>query len=174
MGQAVTSEHRAEFTAEPRAVSRLSFTPLSAALIAGAAALCLLADLPVWVALAGWASYYTRGTTLRDGAYNLACAVTGLGLGIVAQAAAAKWSPELGIWALPAALFLAAISIQMLKFITGVNNIPSYFIGVLVVFAAGMETSLDTYLTLTAAVSVGAFAAALPDIIRQRREPEVE
>lgn len=168
MSQAIASEH----SAEQIEFSRLANTPLSAALLAGAAALCVLGGLPVWAALGGWAAYYTRGSTLRDGAYNLACAVTGLGFGIVAQSVALRLDPGLGIMALPAALFLAAIGIQLMKWITGVDNIPSYFVGVLVVFAAGMDRSLDTYLILTAAVSVGAFAAALPDMVR--RAPEFE
>jgi|GEM_PF-1198548 len=170
MNRAIASEH----SVEEIAVSRLSFTPLSAALVAGAAALCLLLGLPVWAGLAGWVAYYTRGSTLRDGAYNLACAVTGLGLGIVAQAAAARFDASLGLLALPVALFLAAVSIQLMRWITGVNNIPSYFIGVAVVFAAAMDTSLDTYLTLTATVSVGAFAAALPDFICRKRAARIE
>ncbi|SHE88013.1 Protein of unknown function [Microbulbifer donghaiensis] len=170
MSQAIVNEHT---TAPVKTV----WSPLklrTAFEIAGAATLSLLAGLPVWIALAGWLSYHTRGSSLRDGAYNLACVVTGLGIGIVAQAAAVKWNPDLGMLAMPAALLLAAAGVWLMNVVTGVSNFRSYLIGVAVVFIAGMDTSLDSYLMLTAAVTVGALAAAVPDLIRQKREPEVE
>lgn len=170
MSQAIISEHTTASVASTRPLLKL----WSAVEITGVVLLGLLAGLPVWIALAGWASYYTRGSSLRDGAYNLACLVTGLGLGIVAEAAAINWHPGLGVLALPGALLLAAGGVWLMNFITGVNNVPSYLIGIAVVFTAGMDTSLDSYLILTAAVSVGALAAALPDFIRQKREPEGE
>ncbi|WP_323844874.1 DUF1097 domain-containing protein [Microbulbifer magnicolonia] len=172
MSQAMVSEHTTESVSV--SVSRSPVKLRSALEIAGAAGLSLFGGLPVWITLSGWLAYRARGSSLRDGAYNLACAVTGLGLGIVAQAAAVKLHPALGLAALPAALALAAVSALMMNWITGVKNIPSYLIGIVVVFAAGMDTSLDTYLILTAAVSVGAFAAALADFIHQVREPEVQ
>ena len=163
MSQSVVSEHFVEAKMPLRAKP----TPVAVLFLAGAAALCALAGQPPWAALAGWMAYYTRGSTLRDGAYNLACAVTGLGLAIVAQTVEAGMQPSLGIYALPLALLFAVGSIYLLKLMTGVDNIPSYFIGLLVMFASQLEPSLDSYLTLTAAITSGAFAAALPQAIRE-------
>ncbi|MCX2830222.1 DUF1097 domain-containing protein [Microbulbifer thermotolerans] len=151
-------------------VEILGFTGarLPAALLTGAAALVLglYVGLSVWAVLGGWSAYFTRGTSLRDRAYNIACAVTGLGLTIVAQALADKLNPGLGAAALPVTWFLLAISVQLMQWITGVKNIPSYFLGCAVAFAASVETSLDSYLMLTAAIVAGAFVAALPDMVR--------
>ncbi|SDZ89670.1 DUF1097 domain-containing protein [Microbulbifer marinus] len=170
MSQAMISEHTTAPAVSPRSLLKLR----SAFEIAGAVTFSLLAGLPVWIALAGWVSYYSRGSSLRDGAYNLACLVTGLGIGIVSQAAAVKWHPDLGMLAMPAALVFAAASVWLMNVVTGVNNFRSYLIGIAVVIVAGMDTSLDSYLMLTAAVTLGAFVAALPDLIRQKRESEVE
>lgn len=163
MSQSVASEHFVEHSLPKRAKPTMA----AAILLGGAAAICVLAGQPVWAAFAGWAAYFTRGSTLRNGAYNLACAVTGLGLGIVALAAKGGLLPDLGLMALPVALLLAIAGIYLMKLMTGVDNMPSYLIGVLVVLASGLEPSLDSYLILTAAVTVGAFAAAIPDIVKQ-------
>lgn len=170
MSQATASEH----ALASMAIVRRILKPLSVIEIAGAAALSMFAGLPVWVALAGWASYYTSGSSQRDGAYNLACVVTGLGIGIVAEAAAVNWQSSLGILALPVALLLAASSVWLMNMVTGVQNIASYLIGVAVVWVADTATSLDGYLLLTAAVTVGAVFGALSDMIDPRRKTESE
>ena len=163
MSHAAASEHRVESTLFFRSTSIL----LVAVQVAGAGMAGYLLGLPVWGALAGLAVFYSRGSSLRHGTYNLACAITGLGLGIISLSAAAKFDLN-SVWtALPAALLLAAISVQLMQFITGVSNIPNYYVGILVALVANMETSLDTYLTLTAAISVGVFAATLPALVRR-------
>ncbi|WP_193161117.1 DUF1097 domain-containing protein [Microbulbifer hainanensis] len=163
MSHAVASEHRIESTPLSRGAGVL----LVAVQIAGAGVAGYLLGLPVWVTLAGLAVFYSRGSSLGHGTYNLACAITGLGLGIVSLSAAANFDLNSAWTALPAALLLAAISVQLMQFITGVSNVPNYYIGILIALVANMETSLDTYLTLTAAVSVGVFAATLPALVRR-------
>lgn len=151
--------------------ARRLLRPLMAVQVACVGALSLFTGLPIWVALAGWLSYYTRGSKLRDGAYNLACVVTGLGIGIVAHAAADSWYPGLGVLSLPAALLLAASIVWLMDIVTGIHNLPSYVIGIAVVFVADATASLEAYLMLTAAVTVGAFVGALSDLIcRKRRD----
>ncbi len=130
-------------------------------------ALSLASGLPTWVALAGWLSYHTRGTSLRDGFYNLACLVTGLGIGIVAESLMFKWQADLRFWALPVALVLATCGIWLMNFVTGIRNWPSYLIGVAIVFIAAMEASISSYLTLTAVVAMGAAVGALLDLTRR-------
>lgn len=128
--------------------------------------LCRFGDLPLGAVFFGWIAYFTRGTTLHDRIYNIACAITGLGFGIVALSLELRLDPALGIMSLPAALLLVAVCIQLMQWTTGVNSIPGYFLGVLTAFFPGAEISLDSYLLLTASICAGAFAAALPDILR--------
>ena len=61
-----------------------------------------------------------------------------------------------------------------MNMVTGVQNIASYLIGVAVVWVADTATSLDGYLLLTAAVTVGAVFGALSDMIDPRRKTESE
>ncbi|WP_346836944.1 DUF1097 domain-containing protein [Microbulbifer sp. SAOS-129_SWC] len=163
MSHAVANEHRVESIL----FSRRTSIPLAAVMFAGAGIAGYLLGLPVWIALIGWAVYFTRGSTLHDGAYNLACAITGLGFGIVSLSAAGKLQLHAAWAALPVALLIAAVSVHLMQFITGVSNVPGYYLGILVALVADTDGSLDSYLTLTAAVSVGVFAAALPDLVRR-------
>jgi len=160
MGHAVTSEHCVESAPTSRRVCNAQVLAKALVQFAGAGIAGYVLELPVWVALAGWVVFYSRGSTPRDGAYNLACAITGLGLGIASLSAAAGFALDPAWAALPVALLLAASGVQLMQFMTGVNNIPGYYIGVLIAAVAHMDTSLDSYLTLTAAVSVGVFVGA--------------
>lgn len=166
MSQAIASQSHIETTP----FASFSDTPLSAFLVAGASLSCLVLGLPVWAMLTGWAAYYTRGSLLSDGAYNLACVVTGLGLGIVAAMAIRQFEASLGIMALPTVIFVLAIAIHLMRFITGISNISCYYLGVIAFLAVQMEPTLDTYLTLTAAVSLGSFAAALTAIVKPQSD----
>lgn len=152
---------------EPAVACQRLITPLSFVGIIGVVALSLVSGLPTWVALAGWLSYHTRGTFPRDGFYNLACLVTGLGIGIVAESLMFKWQADLRFWALPAALLLATGGIWLMNFVTGIRNWPSYLIGVAVVFIAELDASMSSYLTLTAVVAMGAAVGALLDLMRK-------
>ncbi|MFA0810606.1 DUF1097 family protein [Microbulbifer epialgicus] len=131
--------------------------------ISMAAVTALIGGMLAWVAVLGVVAYFSRGRTLGSGAYNLACAVTGLGLGLAAQAVVARWQLQPFLVALPAALLFAAVGAWAMGLVTGVRNMPSYAIGVLVALAAQKEVSLDSYLILIASISVGSVIAAMID-----------
>ncbi|WP_172621150.1 DUF1097 domain-containing protein [Microbulbifer sp. GL-2] len=131
--------------------------------LSAATGISLIGDMPVWVAMLGVVAYFSRGKSLQAGAYNLACAVTGLGLGLAAQAAVAKWQLQPQVAALPIALLVAAVGAWAMGLVTGVSNISSYAIGILIGFAAQVEVSLDNYFILIAAMSIGAVVGGLVD-----------
>ncbi|GAB2896724.1 hypothetical protein GCM10027180_28390 [Microbulbifer echini] len=128
-----------------------------------AVAVASLVDLPAWVAVLGATAYFARGSSLRAGSYNLACTVTGLGLGFVVQAVIAKWPLELTLLSLPLALLFSAVGAWAMGLVTGISNIASYAIGILIAFAAPLPISLDSYFLLIAASAVGAISAGLAD-----------
>jgi len=123
----------------------------------------LIGEVPVWVAMLGVVAYFSRGKSLQAGVYNLACAVTGLGLGLAAQAAVTKWQLQPDVVALPIALLVAATGAWAMGLVTGVRNISSYATGILIGCAAQVQVSLDNYFILIAAMSIGAVAGALVD-----------
>ncbi|GAA5442055.1 hypothetical protein Misp06_00216 [Microbulbifer sp. NBRC 101763] len=133
---------------------------LGLSLAAGAA---LLGGMPIWVAMLGVIAYHSRGKNLQAGAYNLACAVTGLGLGFAAQVVVAKWQLQPHFAALPIALLFAAIGAWAMGRVTGVSNISSYAIGILIGFTAQVKISLDSYFILIAAISIGAVMSGVVD-----------
>ncbi|WHI46238.1 DUF1097 domain-containing protein [Microbulbifer sp. JMSA004] len=151
---------------------RLLKSPILAVLIV-AALVGYLGGMPIWVAVLGVVAYYSRGRDLRAGAYNLACVVTGLGLGLGAQAAAYKWQIDPSILIGPIALIFSIISVWAMGLVTGVRNIPSYTIGILIAFLAQLDVTLDTYFQLIATVSIGAVFAGLIDIFWPRQESTV-
>lgn len=131
--------------------------------LSAATGIALIGDMPVWVAMLGVVAYFSRGKSLQSGAYNLACAVTGLGLGLAALAAVAKWQLQPHVVALPIALLVAATGVWAMGLVTGVSNISSYATGILIGFAAQVEVSLDNYFILIAAMSIGAVVGGLVD-----------
>ncbi|WP_444888464.1 DUF1097 domain-containing protein [Microbulbifer sp. VAAC004] len=124
-----------------------------------------LVGVPSWVAALGAVTYFARGGSLRSGGYNLACAVTGLGLGLVAIVGTAGWQLEQPWLALPMALLLSAIGAWAMGLVTGVGNIISYGIGILIAFTAQQPISLDGYFLLITAAVLGAIVAGLVDFI---------
>ncbi|WP_444919564.1 DUF1097 family protein [Microbulbifer sp. CnH-101-G] len=122
-----------------------------------------LTGVPTWVAALGSVTYFARGGNLRAGSYNLACAVTGLGLGLVATVATTGWQLEQSWLALPMALLLAAIGAWAMGLVTGVGNIISYAMGILIAFTAELPASLDSYFLLITATALGAMVAGLVD-----------
>ncbi|WP_444930334.1 DUF1097 family protein [Microbulbifer sp. SSSA002] len=148
--------------------TQLLKSPILAVLIV-AALVGYLGGMSIWVALLGVIAYYSRGCDWRAGAYNLACVVTGLGLGLGAQAAAAKWQIDPSILLVPIALLFSMISVWAMGLVTGIRNTPSYAIGIIIAFLAQLDITLDAYFQLIAAVSVGAIFAGLIDILWPRR-----
>ncbi|MCO1334058.1 DUF1097 family protein [Microbulbifer sp. OS29] len=135
-----------------------------------AAVVGYLGGMPTWVAILGVIAYHSRGSGWRTGSYNLVCVVTGLGLGLGAQSAAYKWQIDPSILIVPIALVFSIISVWAMGLVTGIRNLPSYSIGIIIAFLAQVDTTLDAYLQLIAAVSVGAVFAGLVNSIWPRRE----
>ncbi|AWF80635.1 hypothetical protein BTJ40_07320 [Microbulbifer sp. A4B17] len=147
-------------------------SPILAVLIV-AALVGYLGGMPTWVAVLGVIAYFSRGRNWRAGAYNLACVVTGLGLGLGAQAAAFKWQIDPSILVAPIALLFSVISVWAMGLVTGIRNIPSYAIGIVIAFLAQLDITLDAYFQLIATVSIGAVFAGLIDALWPRKDSVV-
>ncbi|WP_444915979.1 DUF1097 family protein [Microbulbifer sp. TRSA007] len=151
---------------------KLLKSPILAILIV-AALVGYLGGMPIWVAVLGVIAYYSRGRDWRAGAYNLACVVTGLGLGLGAQTAAHKWQIDPSILVGPIALLFSIISVWAMGMVTGIRNVTSYAIGIIIAFLAQLDITLDAYFQLIATVSIGAVFAGLIDILWPRQQRAV-
>jgi beta-lactamase regulating signal transducer with metallopeptidase domain len=114
----------------------LAISVAAAVTAASAAHASTLLTVPVWAMFMGWVTYYTRGHSGRDGLFNYACLVLGIGLGLLAVAAVGALAPSLGSYALPIVVLVIATLVVSLRAVPMLSNIPAYFLGLITVFAA--------------------------------------
>ena len=144
------------------------FTTVAATTAALAAGSSLLLSLPVWAMFVGWVAFFSRGLTLRDGLANLGCVLLGIVFGMLAARSIAALAPILGVWALPAVVFVVAMVVVSLRAVPVMNNLVSYFLGLITYFASHLEPSLETFAELGGASSLGAFAGWFSHAVQQR------
>ncbi|AZF03052.1 DUF1097 domain-containing protein [Pseudomonas sp. R5-89-07] len=161
----------ANSAAQPSSQSKWAFTlatVIAASIAAMAAGTSGMLTLPVWAMFVGWVAFFSRGLTLRDGLTNLGCVWVGIAIGLLAAMGIAALSPALGAWALPTVVFTVAMVVVSLRAVPVMNNILSYFLGLIAYFASHLEPSLESVAELGGASSLGAFAGWLSHTVQQR------
>jgi len=143
-------------------------TAITATTAAVAAGTSGMLTLPVWAMFVGWVAFFSRGLTLRDGLANLGCVLLGIVFGMLAARSIAALAPILGVWALPAVVFVVAMVVVSLRAVPVMNNLVSYFLGLITYFASHLEPSLETFAELGGASSLGAFAGWFSHAVQQR------
>lgn len=128
----------------------------------------LVLEVPVWAMFVGWISYFTRGVNLRDGLINLACVLTGVGIGLAAGAATHVLTPKLGPAALTAVVFGVAVAVLSLRHIPVFNNLLGFFLGLVAYFASEQAPSWAAFAELGLAAAVGTGAAWIAVVLQRR------
>lgn len=146
----------------------LTITVVEALVTAAAAAVVLLAGLPLWVMFVGWISYYTRGVTPRDGALNYLCVLIGLAIGFGAGSALGRLGPEVTFFEQVAVIFGVALVVLSLRFLPKANNLLAFFLGLVTFFAAHAEPTLAALVPLAIAAAIGAAAGAVAHALQSR------
>ncbi|MGH8177698.1 MAG: DUF1097 domain-containing protein [Steroidobacter sp.] len=140
-----------------------------------AAVSALVIDVPVWAMFVGWIAYFTRGVNLRQGLVNLACVLIGLGFGIVAALATSALTPYLGAASLTVVVFALAMVVLSLRLAPVFNNLLGFFLGLVAYFASHLPPSLDAFVELGAAATLGSAAGWLASFVQQRlSKPQAE
>lgn len=138
----------------------LTVTVAAAVTAALAAASALALSLPVWAMFIGWIAFFTRGLTTRSTLENLGCVWLGLGIGALSALASGALAPVLGVsLALPLVVFVVALVVVSLRGMPVLNNLPSYFLGLVTWFAAHLEPALESVAHLAGATTLGSIAA---------------
>jgi hypothetical protein len=151
----------------PLPASRARFFAMSAAaaaVAASAAHASTLITVPVWAMFVGWVAFYTRGHSAREGVANLLCLALGIALGLIASVAVGMLHPSLGSTALPLVVLIVALLVISLRAVPMLNNILSYFLGLITVFAAHAEPGIAAFAELATAGALGGFAAWLASV----------
>ncbi|MES2871132.1 MAG: DUF1097 domain-containing protein [Pseudomonadota bacterium] len=134
-----------------------------------AATICaLLIDVPVWAMFIGWIAFFTRGITARDGLINLVCVLGGLIIGIAAGLASAAVAPYLGALTITPIALTATLIVLSLKLLPVFNNLLGFFLGLVCYFASGLPPTLDTFVELAIASSLGILGGLLASLMHKR------
>jgi hypothetical protein len=144
----------------------------AAGVVAAASAyLSTLAAVPVWAMFMGWVAYFTRGHSARNGLVNYLCLALGLLIGFAAAAGLAVVGPVLATFTLPVVVFSVGMLIVSLRALPALSNIPSYFLGVISVFAAHAAPTLEALDELGVASAIGSSAAWLASEVQAKVAP---
>ncbi|GGJ85119.1 DUF1097 domain-containing protein [Pseudomonas matsuisoli] len=121
----------------------------------------LIAGWPIWAMFIGWISFFTRAPSLRQGAINLACTLTGLVLGMAAGVATEVLSPTLGPLTVMPVVFVVAVLVLSMRRLAVFNNLLAFFLGLVSYFASHLPPTFLTFFELGGAAVLGALAALL-------------
>tara|TARA_R110000764_G_scaffold90881_1_gene173352 strand:+ start:3026 stop:3541 length:516 start_codon:yes stop_codon:yes gene_type:complete len=130
-----------------------------AALTASASA--LLINVPVWATFIGWIAFFSRGMTARDGVINLICVLIGLAMGIGSGLVSTELAPYTGALTITFVVLGATFVLMSVALLPVINNVLSYFLGLVCYFASNLPPALDAWITLGIAVSVGVLGGLL-------------
>lgn len=114
--------------------------------------------LEVWIMFAGFIAWFTRPTTLRESVNAMICLWLGIALAAISYKMTGVIIPFLGSFTLPVVVFLLAILIVGLRNTSPVNNMLTWFLGMVTFFAADKGISVETFGHLFMATAIGGFA----------------
>ncbi|MBA8879411.1 DUF1097 domain-containing protein [Phyllobacterium myrsinacearum] len=116
---------------------------------------------PVWVMFMGWVAFFTRGVSAKDALFSYLCLVIGVAFGMSAALGVGTLLPLIGPLAFGPVVFVVAIIVLSLRAVPHLNNVPSYFLGLITFFAAHLEPGFLAFSELAAVSGLGSFAAWL-------------
>lgn len=149
----------------------LGFSLIAATVAAAAAFASVSFALPLWAMFVGWVAFFTRPASIGNGIASLACVWLGVLFGMFAALLISSLVPVLGDVAFPVVVFAIATIVVSLRAVPQVNNVLSYFLGLITFFAAHQAPGLDIFVELAASSALGAFAAWLSHRVQARLAP---
>ncbi len=121
------------------------------------------AGWPTWVMFIAWVSYFLFGRDLISTCLSLLQICAGILMGISIQLSAGILSPVLAGIAFPLTVFLLIGSLAYLSQIKGLNNIPAWFIGLIIFFGVHPEIKAVPVMKLIIPITAGFAFAMLND-----------
>lgn len=116
-------------------------------------------DWPVWAMFIGWVVFFTGKSSLSGVAATFGCLAIGLVLGNVAGLCIGLLAPKLGFWAISPVVFVVATVVVSLRGVPVLNNIPTYFLGLITFFAAHLAPGVSATVSLILPTALGVGAA---------------
>ena len=153
----------------PAASLQFNVLTLAAAVTAAIAATTAASiGWPVWAMFMGWVAFFTRGHTAKEALFSYLCLAIGIAFGAGAALGVAALIPLMGPLAFGPIVFGVAIIVVSLRAMPYLNNVSSYFLGLITFFAAHLEPGILAFSELAAVSGLGSFAAWLAHILQSR------
>jgi hypothetical protein len=89
---------------------------------------------PTWVMFIAWVSFYLFGKTVRSSALALLQIVLGIVMGVLMSLSAAFLGNFIGALGFPLAVFFFIGSLAYIMKLKVINNIPAWFLGLIIFF----------------------------------------
>ncbi len=112
-------------------------------------------QLPTWVLFMAWVSYYLFGTKPKSALLIFTQQILGILIAMIIQYFGVKLSSSLGEFGFPLVVFIVMIGVFYISKLKHLNNIPAYFLGMIVWFGANAPHSINLFLILGITLIVG-------------------
>lgn len=119
--------------------------------------------LPSWVLFLAWVSYYLFGKSIKSALQTLPPLTFGILMGITIKLFGGSLGDYLGSFGFPIAVFILITSLSYLSKIKRLENIPAWFIGLIIFFGVHPKIELKPMIIIFITIILGFVFAYLND-----------
>ena len=112
-------------------------------------------QLPTWVLFIAWVSYYLFGTNPKSALLVFTQQILGVIIAIIIQYFGIKLSEPFGALGFPLVVFIVMIGVYYISKLKYLNNIPAYFLGMIVWFGSNETYNFNLFIVLGFTLIVG-------------------
>jgi hypothetical protein len=124
--------------------------------------------IPAWAIFIGWVSYFLFSTNIKEGLLCFFHLVSGLLLAALVIILTTHLNVILQNIALIIVVFVLAASLTFIEPVKLFNNIPAYYIGMIVLFASAQPPKLFLLMELSGSLAIGLFLGFFTVSIRSK------
>ncbi len=125
-------------------------------------------QLPTWVLFLAWVSYYLFGIKPKLSLLVFVQQMLGILIAIAIQYGGSQLTHYIGTLGLPVMVFIVVSAIFYLSKVRYLNNIPAYFLGMIVWFGFNSEININSFLLLAITLVMGFIFAWLNETISKK------
>lgn len=119
--------------------------------------------LPSWVLFLAWVSYYLFGKSIKSALQTLPPLTFGILMGITIKLFGGSLGDYLGSFGFPIAVFILITSLSYLSKIKRLENIPAWFISLIIFFGVHPKIELKPMIIIFITIILGFVFAYLND-----------
>ncbi len=99
--------------------------------------------IPTWVLFTAWVSYYLFGANLKTALLTFTQQILGILIAIIIQYLGTNLSEHSASFGFPAAVLIVMVGVFYISKLKHLNNIPAYFLGMIVWFGSNAEIAIN-------------------------------